>query len=247
MRIAPGVPATLVHVLDPTTAPSRSADYPAWAHASRQAATAMLAAARSELAGLGEAVAVAVDSSVEEGDVADALRYVTSSGTSNALLTLGSGEEKELLEASPAPPPTRGRLTQRIVAAVTCSVLVARRANDPELFPSAITVGVDGSAPSVYAWRVAAAMAQDRGAELTVLVATGGKGPDLKALGDASPSIHIDLLEPDYPAAALVQAAVENGLVVVGSRGLHGLRALGSVSARVVALSPASVLVVRQP
>jgi len=46
-------------------------------------------------------------------------------------------------------------------------------------------------------------------------------------------------------AAALIETAHEADLVVVGSRGLHGLKALGSVSERVAHRANCSVLVVR--
>jgi nucleotide-binding universal stress UspA family protein len=44
---------------------------------------------------------------------------------------------------------------------------------------------------------------------------------------------------------ALVDASHEADLVVVGSRGLHGVQALGSVSERVAHRAVCSVLVVR--
>jgi nucleotide-binding universal stress UspA family protein len=47
------------------------------------------------------------------------------------------------------------------------------------------------------------------------------------------------------PVAALVEAAACADLLIVGSRGLHGLRALGSVSERVAHAASCSVLVVR--
>jgi nucleotide-binding universal stress UspA family protein len=50
---------------------------------------------------------------------------------------------------------------------------------------------------------------------------------------------------PDEPATALVAAAAEADLLVVGSRGLHGLKALGSVSERVAHRARCSVLIVR--
>jgi nucleotide-binding universal stress UspA family protein len=49
----------------------------------------------------------------------------------------------------------------------------------------------------------------------------------------------------DAPAHALLTAATGCDLLVVGSRGLHGIRALGSVSERVAHEAPCSVLVVR--
>jgi nucleotide-binding universal stress UspA family protein len=49
------------------------------------------------------------------------------------------------------------------------------------------------------------------------------------------------------PAERIAEAARDDraGLVVIGSRGLGGLKALGSVSERVVHAAPCSVLVAR--
>ena len=47
------------------------------------------------------------------------------------------------------------------------------------------------------------------------------------------------------PAAALVEQATADDLLVVGSRGLRGLRALGSVSEAVAHKAAGSVLIVR--
>jgi nucleotide-binding universal stress UspA family protein len=55
-------------------------------------------------------------------------------------------------------------------------------------------------------------------------------------------AVHID--ERD-PADALLDAAGTSDLLVLGARGLQGLRALGSVSERVAHRAPTSVLVVR--
>ena len=48
-----------------------------------------------------------------------------------------------------------------------------------------------------------------------------------------------------HPVVALVEAARDADLLVVGSRGLYGLKALGSVSERVAHGASCSVLVVR--
>ena len=50
-------------------------------------------------------------------------------------------------------------------------------------------------------------------------------------------------VEDDDPVDALVSAGAD--LVVVGSRGLHGMKSLGSVSERVAHKADCSVLVVR--
>jgi nucleotide-binding universal stress UspA family protein len=52
---------------------------------------------------------------------------------------------------------------------------------------------------------------------------------------------------PDDPVKALVTASADADLLVVGSRGLHGLKALGSVSERVAHQAHCSTLVVRAP
>lgn len=64
--------------------------------------------------------------------------------------------------------------------------------------------------------------------------------------GDVDVTLHVVL---DRPAAALVAAAADADLVVVGSRGVGGFRGLllGSVSAHVVGHAPCPVLVHRTP
>jgi nucleotide-binding universal stress UspA family protein len=52
---------------------------------------------------------------------------------------------------------------------------------------------------------------------------------------------------PDAPIAALVAAAADADLLVLGSRGLRGLKALGSVSERVAHQAHPLVVVVRDP
>jgi nucleotide-binding universal stress UspA family protein len=49
----------------------------------------------------------------------------------------------------------------------------------------------------------------------------------------------------DSPVDALVQAGETSDLLVLGSRGLHGVKALGSVAERVAHQASCSVLVVR--
>ena len=48
-----------------------------------------------------------------------------------------------------------------------------------------------------------------------------------------------------HAAGTLVEVAIEADLLVVGSRGLHGMKALGSVSERVAHEAKCSVLIVR--
>jgi nucleotide-binding universal stress UspA family protein len=112
-----------------------------------------------------------------------------------------------------------GSTATELVHKAPCSVLVAR--TPLKSFPSSIVVGVDGSDESVFADVVARDLAERFGAQL-------------------------DRLENvDQPVSALAEASVEADLIVVGSRGLHGLKALGSVSERVAHKARCSVLIVR--
>ena len=82
-------------------------------------------------------------------------------------------------------------------------------------------------------------------AELHAVVAWGGKGVNEQLVATITDGDHDDRREG--PAGALAAAAETADLVIVGSRGLHGLRALGSVSERVAHSAPCSTLVVREP
>lgn len=134
-----------------------------------------------------------------------------------------------------------------------------------------VLVGVDGSAASERAARVAVEFAARRGVGLRVLMAwsyltpIGSRGPEpftpdyreaeaLEALkgvvGDLAadhPSVRVEPeLVCDLPARALLAAGEHAGLVVVGARGLGGFRGLmlGSVSAQLVHHCTAPVMVV---
>ena len=122
------------------------------------------------------------------------------------------------------------------------SVLVARRPQDPEIFPRSILVGHDGSSQARAAAEVGAELAHRFGAGVRTVVASGGKPVDVDGLRD------VQGLEWDErkPVEALVAASREADVAIVGSRGLHGLAALGSVSERVAHEAARSVLVVRK-
>jgi nucleotide-binding universal stress UspA family protein len=118
-----------------------------------------------------------------------------------------------------------GGVTGEVLHRAPCSVLVARPPQAAARFPRAIVVGNDDSAQANVAVQVAEHLAERFRAPLSIVKATG----------------------PDHPVHALVRASAEADLVVVGSRGLHGLKALGSVSERVAHEALCSVLVVRAP
>ena len=115
-----------------------------------------------------------------------------------------------------------GSVATRVLHRAPCSVHIARRPEEGTWSPHTILVGVDGSAASE------AALAAARG--------LGGRlGATVEAL----------TIEHSRAAHGLVEAAAGADLLVVGNRGLHGARALGSVSERVAHDASCSVLVVR--
>jgi nucleotide-binding universal stress UspA family protein len=112
-----------------------------------------------------------------------------------------------------------GSTATELLHKAPCSVLVARK--PLKTFPSSIVVGVDDSPKGVTADAVAHDLAERFGAEL-----------------DRYENVR-------HPVNTLVEAAIEADLLVVGSRRLQGIKALGSVSERVAHEAKCSVLIVR--
>ena len=134
-----------------------------------------------------------------------------------------------------------GTVATRMLRDATCSVLIARPARDAEAWPQAVVAGVDGSPESAAAFNVARAVAARFGGSVRAVASTKDHLD-----GEAARSIAPDLEEQgDRALDALVAASESTDLIVVGSRGLHGLKALGSVSERVAHQARSSVLVVR--
>jgi nucleotide-binding universal stress UspA family protein len=114
-----------------------------------------------------------------------------------------------------------GGVAGELLHGAPCSVLVARPPRDVAAFPAHIVVGDDGSTHAATALGAARYLATRFDASVSVVHAA------------------------DRPVEALVRVSADADLLVVGSRGLHGFRALGSVSERVAHEASCSVLVVR--
>ena len=136
-----------------------------------------------------------------------------------------------------------GGMSTALLHEAPCSVLLARKPRFGP-FPASILCGVDGSDQSLVAAEVANDIAARFGSELVFVAATGGKPVDLERISDLGSEVVDDQRSP---VEALVDLSHEADLLVVGSRGLHGLAALGSVSERVAHRAASSVLVVRPP
>lgn len=135
-----------------------------------------------------------------------------------------------------------GAVSTHLLHEAPCAVLIARRAIDVGRWPRSIVVGVDGSPDSESALHAALDLAHRFDREVRVITATQDAHVDLEAARRMAP----DLEAHDARALdALTVAAETADLVVVGSRGLRGLRALGSLSERLAHEAERSVLVVR--
>ena len=134
-----------------------------------------------------------------------------------------------------------GTVAARMLRDAPCSVLIARDPRDAGNWPREVVVGVDGSAESGAAFAVARSVAQRLGASVRAVASTNDQ-IDLEAARAIAPELE------EQPGRAVEQLAVASDtadLVFVGSRGLRGLKALGSVSERVAYQARSSVLVVR--
>lgn len=172
-----------------------------------------------------------VDEPPREGLLSEAARLRAT------LIALGTHERGRLRELA------TGGTCGAVLRAARCSVLVARPSADDAAFPRSVVVGVDGSLASLRAFAAARSVAERHGLPLRAVLARGGSF-DLVQARRKVPGLEI----LDGPAVdELVAASRASDLVVVGSRGLHGLRALGSVSERVAHAAASSVLVVRRP
>jgi nucleotide-binding universal stress UspA family protein len=134
-----------------------------------------------------------------------------------------------------------GSTATNLIHSAPCAVLVARAHGAP--YPRRVTVGVDGSPASARAYAAAQQVAERFGADLTVVVAEGDETLDLGAVSSVvGDGFHVI---SEKPVPTLIAASADADLLVVGSRGLTGLRALGSVSERVAHGAACSVVVVR--
>jgi len=165
------------------------------------------------------------------GDPATVLLREAEQATLLALGTHGRGRKVALF---------LGTVAASMLRDAPTSVLIARPARDSE-WPRSIVAGVDGSAESGLAFSVARLVAERFGATVRAAASTKDHLDEQAAREIAS-----DLDEDARGAVdVLVDASASADIVIVGSRGLHGLKALGSVSERVAHQARCSVIVVR--
>jgi nucleotide-binding universal stress UspA family protein len=127
-----------------------------------------------------------------------------------------------------------GSVGERLLHGAPCAVLIAPSGfAERENFEIArIGVGFDGKTEAGHARTVAAALAEELGAEVVTITVTGN--------GDAEPA------DPGDAATELVERSRELDLLVVGSRGYGPVRhaLLGSVTQKLMQAAACPVLVV---
>ena len=123
------------------------------------------------------------------------------------------------------------------------SVLFARPQSGQEWQPNRIVVGLDGSEFSLEALSVADELSERFGSTIQVVSATGGKPVEREGARVG----RVTDWDPGAAFAALRGRSTTADLVILGSRGLHGLGALGSVSERVAHGARCSTLVLHPP
>jgi nucleotide-binding universal stress UspA family protein len=123
----------------------------------------------------------------------------------------------------------------------SCSLLLAYPSAEGPWQPRRIVVGLDGSRHALEALAVADEIAEKAGGSVEVVCATGGQDESDR---EADWAARVQSWDDADPVRALVERSRSADLVVVGSRGLHGLRAIGSVSERVAHQAHCTALVV---
>jgi nucleotide-binding universal stress UspA family protein len=137
-----------------------------------------------------------------------------------------------------------GSVATRLLHRSVCSVLIGR-AVTAQPFPVSIAVGVDTSGASLEALRLGAQIAERCGVPLRALHVAGHGAPVDWSTIELHGAEVVEIRETRSPTVGLTANVGRADLLVVGSRGLTGLRALGSVSEAVAHRSESSVLVIR--
>ncbi len=187
------------------------------------------------------------------------IEQVAATGPAEEVLLAGAREHSLL--AMGAPNVSRlahmfvGGISSEIVHALPCSLLVARRPPADVRFGERIMVASDGSDRSDALLSFAIGLAAGREAGLVLFHAPHAESSaqptriaaQTRRVREALDDLAVVCVEPGRPQTTIAEAAAREGasLLLVASRARSGLRALGSVSERLVHSAPCSVLVLR--
>ena len=186
---------------------------------------------------------------VEVAPLHDVEAEVLAGEPSQTLLVEASSREADLVVVgshahSRAAGIALGSVSTFVLHEATCSVLVAREETDPTRWPRIVVVGSTAHPESARAAALARALSRRVGGQLRIIGSSEGGHLDLEPARRFAPELEEHLAPP---VDALAAASEHADLIVVGSRGLRGIRALGSVSEQIGHEARCSVLVVRGP
>ena len=170
---------------------------------------------------------------VVRGDAKGVLRHVCNEYDAT-LVALGGRSSSRFLGIM------AGETASTLLHDAARSVLFARPQWGQRWHPNRVVVGLDGSDSSLAALAVGDDLAERLGSGIQVVTATGGKPVEREGAW----AERVTEWDPGHPFAALRDRSTLADLLILGSRGLHGVRALGSVSERVAHRAHCSVLVV---
>jgi nucleotide-binding universal stress UspA family protein len=134
-------------------------------------------------------------------------------------------------------------------------LLVAAAPPAGTTFPGRILVAADGPGHPERAVRLAGQIASSRGSQITLVRLEWSRRPKRPELAAAVAELNrlgaeaVEIVTGGIPRRKIPELAAREraSLVVVGSRGLDGTRAIGSTSERVAHQAPCSVLIARPP
>jgi nucleotide-binding universal stress UspA family protein len=170
---------------------------------------------------------------VAQGDAKRVLRHACEEYDAT-LLALGARSSSRFLGM------LTGETASTLLRDAARTVLFARPQWGQRWHPKRAVVGLDGSDASLAALAVGDDLAERLGSGLQVVTATGGKSVEREEAW----AERVTEWDPGHPFAALCDRSALADLVILGSRGPHGVRAFGSVSERVAHRAYCSVLVV---
>jgi nucleotide-binding universal stress UspA family protein len=156
--------------------------------------------------------------------------------TRASLVAVGSHGHRRIVEMM------LGGVAGELLHRAPCSVLIARPPGAEAVFPRSLVVGIDGSRGAERALALALSLEARFAIPLRIVMAVGEQS-DARRRRRAQKLRVEEIVES--PVDALREASADADLLIVGSRGLRGIRALGSVSERVAHEAACSVLVVR--
>ena len=173
---------------------------------------------------------------VVRGDAKGVLRHVCSEHDAT-LVALGGRSRSRFIGMM------TGETAGTLLHDAARSVLFARPQWGQRWEPNRIVVGLDGSEYSLIALAVADDLAERLGSAIQVVTATGGKS----VRREGAWTDRVTEWDPGHPVGVLRDRSVLADLLILGSRGMHGVLALGSVSERVAHRAHCSTLVVHPP